>query len=49
MEYYLIKSGNQKENHIKAFQTKEECYHWVVNNLDLSMNWSFEVIEAIGE
>ena len=38
---FLIHNEKDNELHIKSFESKKSCKHWIINNLDLSKNWSF--------
>lgn len=41
---YRIYSKNDRNEFIKKFKTDEECYHWIVSTLDLSLEWAYERI-----
>jgi len=36
---YVIESKQSKKSYIKEFKNKEEAKDWVINHLDLSLNW----------
>lgn len=40
---YIFTIHNEKDNelHMRTFNNKEDCRHWIINNLDLSKNWAF--------
>ena len=43
MKYHITNKKNKYE-FIKKFKNDEECYHWIVNHLDLSLEWVYERI-----
>lgn len=43
MTTYYITSGVDSESYTKDFHSYEAVYHWVINNLDLSKNWTITV------
>jgi hypothetical protein len=38
---FLIYSNNSEVRYIKEFETSEDCRQWIINTLDLSMDWTF--------
>ena len=42
MEWYIIYSDKTKETFIKQFSSSFDARHWVINYLDLSMNWGYD-------
>ena len=40
--YYNIYNDKDNESYCRIFESKNECYHWIVNHLDLSKNWNFK-------
>jgi hypothetical protein len=40
MKTFIIQSKLGK-SYIKEFKDREECRHWIINTLDLSLVWSF--------
>lgn len=43
METYLIRSKKTGEEYRRPFGSDEDCYHWIVNHLDLSQDWRYGV------
>lgn len=43
MTTYYITSSVDSESYTKDFASYKEAYHWVVNHLDLSKNWTITV------
>ena len=39
---YLIYNNEDNQHYIIYFHNSEDCYHWIVNTLDLSKDWNFE-------
>jgi hypothetical protein len=42
---YKIYNKKDNENYFKTFNTNSDCYHWIVNHLDLSKEWSYDYKE----
>lgn len=42
-KWFLIQSENGQRL-VKLFEDSETCYHYIVNNLDLSLNWKYEEV-----
>ena len=40
--YYNIYNDKDNESYCRVFESKNECYHWIVNHLDLSKNWNMD-------
>jgi len=41
METYLIRSTKTGREYRRSFGSSEDCYHWIVNHLDLSDDWRY--------
>ena len=41
METYLIRSTKTVQEYRRSFGSSEDCYHWIVNHLDLSEDWRY--------
>ena len=39
---YLIYNNEDNQHYIIYFHNIDDCYHWIVNTLDLSKDWNFE-------
>lgn len=39
MMKFRIHSGNSKQEYVKKFNNEDDARTWVVNHLDLSLNW----------
>jgi|TARA_R100000781_G_C4040550_1_gene113817 hypothetical protein len=39
---YKIYNNKDNETYYKEFDNYNDCYHWVVNHLDLSKEWSVD-------
>ena len=44
MARYYISSAKSKHEYVKKFKTDEACYQWIVNTLDLSLEWAYKRI-----
>ena len=42
---YKIYNKKDNENYFRTFNTNSDCYHWIVNHLDLSKEWSYDYKE----
>ena len=49
MKTYLIRSKKTGEEYRRQFETDEDCYHWIVNHLDLSGDWRYGVAGSSSE
>ena len=43
MKRYRITNSTNEDAYFKYFKDSEECYHWVVNTLDLSLEWTYNL------
>ncbi len=43
MSFKIANDTNETE-YIKQFRTSSDCYHWIVDHLDLSLNWFTKII-----
>ena len=43
---YKIYNKKDNENYFRTFKTNSDCYHWIVNHLDLSKDWSYDYKES---
>ena len=43
MKRYRITNNKNEDTYFKYFKDSEECYHWVVNTLDLSLEWTYNL------
>jgi hypothetical protein len=41
-QYYLIYNSTNKIQYIRKFDSSMDARNFVINNLDLSMNWSYD-------
>ena len=39
---YLIYNNEDNQHYIIYFHNSDDCYHWIVNTLDLSKDGNFE-------
>ena len=46
MSTFRIHSGNSNQEYVKKFTDEDVARNWVINHLDLSLNW---VITKIGK
>jgi hypothetical protein len=49
MENYVIENSTNNKVFVKKFNDSSECYHWVVNHLDLSLNWTYDRLNYLIE
>lgn len=45
MNTYHFTNSKTSENYTRQFKTYNEAYHWIVNHLDLSLEWTIETIK----
>jgi hypothetical protein len=39
---YKIYNNKDNESYFKEFNSYDDCYHWIVNHLDLSKGWNMD-------
>ena len=44
MKKFFIQNLKTDETYKKSFVDTEECKHWIINHLDLSLNWGFQEV-----
>lgn len=44
MKTYIINSEKSNQSYYRENTTANECRHWIINHLDLSMNWSIHEV-----
>jgi hypothetical protein len=42
MNFYNITNTKTKENYKKEFKNETDARHWVINTLDMSLDWSID-------
>lgn len=47
MKLYDITNDKTQEKYNKAFLNETEARHWIINTLDLSLNWSI-IYDTLG-
>ena len=40
MKYLIYNNAGRAEHYIKEFENEDDVYHWIINTLDCSKNWS---------
>ena len=46
-QYYLIYNDTNKTTYTKKFESSNDARQWVINHLDLSLNWSYDTLEYL--
>lgn len=49
MEYYVIYNDSNKTQYLKQFESAFDASHWIVNHLDMSLNWSYDRLQYLVE
>lgn len=42
MEYYVIYNNRNKTQYIKQFGSSTEPRDWIISNLDMTINWTYD-------
>lgn len=47
LEKFIIANAKTGEEFIKEFKTGMDCRHWIINNLDSSLEWEMESVDNL--
>lgn len=46
-ESFIIANAKTGEEYVREFESTSDCRHWIINHLDLSLEWEVESVEDL--